>query len=89
MSSLTIKSSIRDYELFFNQSIFNTLTNELKADDVVFIDQKVFKYLPDEVRELISNNRHFLINAIEKEKSLILIPCLDFVALTKTFLMMQ
>lgn len=69
MSSLTIKSSIRDYEVFFSQSVFNTLKDELKSDDVVFVDQKVFKYLSDDVQLLITCGRHILIDATEEQKS--------------------
>ena len=41
MSSLTIKSSIHDYDVFFSQSVLNSLHGELKPNDVIFIDKKV------------------------------------------------
>ena len=69
LSSLIIKSSIRDYEVFFSQSVFDTLKNELKSGDVIFIDKKVFKYLPEDVQQLIMSGKHILIDATEGEKS--------------------
>jgi len=69
LSSLIIKSSIRDYEVFFSQSVFDTLKNELKSGDVIFIDKKVFKYLPEDVQQLITSGKHILIDATEGEKS--------------------
>ena len=56
MSSLSIKSSIRDYEVFFSQSIFDTLDSELQPDDVIIIDENVFNNLQSEVQKW-SNDR--------------------------------
>jgi len=67
--SLVIKSSIRDYEVFFYQSVFNTLKNELNADDVIFVDQKIFNYLTKDVQQLIINVKHTFIEATEEKKS--------------------
>lgn len=69
MSSLTIKSSIRDYEVFFSQSVFDSLDRELQPDDVIFIDGKVFNYLHDDVRQLITANKHTFIHATEEHKN--------------------
>jgi len=69
LSSLAIKSSIRDYEIFFSQSVFSTLSDELKSNDVIFIDKKVFKHLPDDVQSYITSSKHVLINATEEQKS--------------------
>ena len=67
--SLSIKSSIREYEVYFSQSVFNALTNELNTDDVVFVDQNVFSFLSDDVRQLITSGNHILIEATEELKS--------------------
>ena len=69
MSSLAIKSLIRDYEVFFSQSVFNSLNNELKPDDVIFVDEKVFCYLNEDARDLITANKHTFIKATEDQKS--------------------
>ena len=69
MSSLTIKSSIREYEIYFRKSIFNSLKNELNTNDIVFIDQKVFIHLPDNVQQLITNGKHIFVEANENQKS--------------------
>lgn len=69
MSSLTIKSSIRDYEIFFSQSVFDSLDRELQPDDVIFIDGKVFNHLDDNMRQLITSNKHTFIHATEEHKN--------------------
>ena len=69
MSSLTIKSSIREYEIYFSQSVFNALANELNTDDVCFVDQNVFSFLSDDVRQLITSGKHIFIEATEDQKS--------------------
>ena len=69
MSSLAIKSSIRNYEVFFSQSIFDTLDSELKPDDVIFIDENVFNSLQNEVQKFIMKGKHIIINATEEQKS--------------------
>jgi len=69
LSSLTIKSSIRDYEVFFSQSIFDTLDSELQTDDIIIIDENVFNNLQSEVQKFITNGKHIIINATEEQKS--------------------
>lgn len=69
MSSLTIKSSIREYEVYFSQSVFNALANELNTDDVCFVDQNVFSFLSNDVRQLITSGKHIHIEATEEHKS--------------------
>lgn len=69
LSKLTIKSSIRDYEVFFSRSVYKSLMNELKSDDVVFIDNKVYKYLSEDTQNLITDSRHILIDATEEHKN--------------------
>lgn len=69
MSSLAIKSSIRNYEVFFSQSIFDTLDSELQPDDVIFIDENVFINLQNEVQKFITKGKHIIINATEEQKS--------------------
>ena len=67
--SLPIKSSIRNYEVFFSKSIFESFEAELKPDDVIFVDRKVFGYLNKNVQQLITANKHIFIDATEKQKS--------------------
>ena len=67
--SMAIKSSIRDYEVFFSQSIIESLNAELKSDDFIFIDKNVFTHLTKDVQRLITTNNHILINATEEQKS--------------------
>ena len=69
MSSLAIKSSIRDYEVFFSQSVYESLDAQLQPDDVIFIDKKVFSHLDEGVQQLITGNKHTFIAATEKQKS--------------------
>ena len=67
--SLAIKSSIRNYEVFFSQSILESLEIELKSNDVIFIDKNVFGHLHKDVQQLVAKNNYILINASEKQKS--------------------
>ena len=69
MSSLTVKSSIRAYEVFFSQSVFKSLENELQPRDVIFVDKNLFGHLQDNVQELIMESRHTFIDATEEQKS--------------------
>ena len=69
LSSLTIKSSIRDYEVFFSRSVFDILTSEVKSEDVIFIDSNLIRHLPDKVHSFITSSRHILIDATEEQKS--------------------
>lgn len=69
LSSLVIKSSIRDYEVFFSQSILESLVSELQLGDVIFVDKNVFRYFEDDVQKIITESKHILINATEEQKS--------------------
>ena len=69
LSSLTIKSSIRDYGVFFNQSIFESLNVEIQSDDVIFVDRKVFSHLNKKTQQLIMGNKHIFIDANEDQKN--------------------
>lgn len=69
LSSLSIKSSIRDYEVFFSQSVLESLKGELQPDDVIFIDKKVFDHLQEDIQQFISINKHTFIDATEEQKS--------------------
>ncbi len=69
LASMTIKSSIQDYEVFFIKSALNALRGELKPDDVIFVDQKVFSLLTDDLQRLISSSKHIFIEATEAYKS--------------------
>jgi len=69
LSRLSIKSSIRDYEVFFQQSLIKCLNKELHADDVIFIDENVFNNLQSEVQTFIFKRKYIIIKATEEQKS--------------------
>ena len=69
LSSLSIKSSIRNYEVFFSKSIFEPLKHELKSDDIIIMDKNVYAYLNEDIQPLITTNNHILIDATENQKS--------------------
>ena len=66
--SLSIKSSIRNYEVFFSQSVLESLESVLKSNDVIFIDINVFAHLHEDIQQLITTNNYILVNATEKQK---------------------
>jgi len=69
LSSLAIKSSIRDYEVHFSSSILGSLRDELQPDVFLLVDKKVFSHLKEDVQQLIVRNKHIFIEATEKQKS--------------------
>ena len=69
MSNISIKSSIKDYKVYFNDSALSTLEAEILHGDFLFIDKNVFNYMPRSLKRLISNYHHILIDATEKQKS--------------------
>lgn len=68
LSNLTIKSSIKDYEVFFCQNVIDSLNCEIHADDAILIDKNVFGYLHKDVQKFINDKYHILINASEEQK---------------------
>ena len=69
MYNISINSSIKNYEVSFCDSLLNVLKTELKTDDVIFVDQKVFNLLSGDVQELIGSGKHIIIEATEDQKS--------------------
>jgi len=69
LSNLVIKSSIRDYEIFFKNSIFEALSNEVQPDDVILIDKNVFNSLKNRVQKVITKGEYILIDATEEQKN--------------------
>lgn len=69
LSSLTIKSSIRSYEVFFNQSLIISLENELDNKDYILIDKNVFNHMHSDVKNFIIRFKYLLIDATEENKS--------------------
>ena len=69
LSDITIKSSLKNYKVFFPESFLEILKKEIKPNDVAIIDQKVFNFLPDNVKEVIAATKNIFINAVEKQKS--------------------
>jgi len=69
LSNMTIKSSIRDYHIYFYESLYEPLNAEIRIDDFILIDRKVFKFFNGDTKELISKNNHIFIDANEDQKS--------------------
>ena len=55
LSNISINSSIKNYEVSFCESLLNVLKIELKPQDVIFVDQKVFNFLSNDIKQLIDN----------------------------------
>lgn len=68
LASFTIKSSIRDYKVFFSKSIIESLHSEIQSDDTILIDKIVFGYLHEDEQQFIAKNKHIIINATEEQK---------------------
>jgi len=69
LSSLAIKSSIRDYEVIFKNSIYEALFDEIQPDDVVILDKNVFHKLHSSVQKFVTKGKHIFIDATEEQKS--------------------
>jgi 3-dehydroquinate synthase len=69
LSSLAIKSSIRDYEVFFRNSIYETLSAELQPGDVILIDKNVFHSLQSKMQKIVTKGKYIFIDATEEQKS--------------------
>ena len=66
---MKIKSSLREYEVFFSESIFNALNKTLKFEDFLLIDKNVYLGFSDNVKKLIAKHNHIFITANENQKS--------------------
>ena len=69
MFSLSIKSSIQNYDVFFTQSAHQALNDELNLSDVIFVDKNVFCHLNDDMKRMITARKHIFIEATESQKS--------------------
>jgi len=69
--SLSINSSLRNYEVFFSQSFFESIETALKSDDIIIIDRNVFNHLSKDSQQLVTIRNHIIIDATEKQKSYI------------------
>ncbi len=69
MSNLTVKSSIRNYEVHFSKSIAKIFEKEINHDDIFIIDENVYKYLEPSVQKIISSNLILKIEANENNKT--------------------
>ena len=74
MPDLIIKSSLRNYEVNFTDSVIESLKKELKTDDVILIDNKVHEHLNENVCDLLEGYKHLLIDANEDQKSYTALP---------------
>lgn len=78
LSKLTIKSSIRDYEVLFSDSLLDSLGTILLPDDVLIVDKKVYSHMNKNEQNLIMQHKHHFIEANENQKSyLALIPIIE------------
>jgi hypothetical protein len=66
---LSIKSSIKNYDLFFTQSAHQALKDELNQGDVILVDENVFRHLDDDIKQIIISRKHIFIEATESQKS--------------------
>jgi 3-dehydroquinate synthase len=73
MYSLSIKSSIQNYDVLFCESFYLELKKELKQGDIIIIDQNLLSFLPDDIQNIIDINDHIVIEASEDQKSYIAI----------------
>lgn len=71
LSKLTIKSSIRNYEVFFSTSLSDSLKCTLLPDDVLIVDRKVFSHLAEQAQNIIVDHKHIFIDATEDQKNYI------------------
>ena len=67
--SLSIKSSIQNYDVFFTQSAYQALNDELNPGDVILVDKNAFYYLNDDMKQIITAKKHIFIEATESQKS--------------------
>lgn len=68
MSSISINSSIRTYEVFFNDSLDETLKDQFSKDDLFIIDKQIYKILPDIIKDKLVEYRVIQIDACEELK---------------------
>jgi len=66
---LSVKSSIKNYDVFFTQSAYQALKDESNQDDFILVDENVFHYLDDEIKKIIISRKHIFIKATENQKS--------------------
>ena len=66
---MIIRSSIREYQVQFSNSLSKALSAEIDLDCVIFIDKKVYNLLDNKCKRIIQNQKFILINANEKQKS--------------------
>jgi 3-dehydroquinate synthase len=69
LSKITINSSIRKYEVYFNVSLIHSLKKILIPDDMLIVDRRVFSHLNEDVQNVITSHNHKFIDATENQKS--------------------
>jgi 3-dehydroquinate synthase len=79
MYNFTVKSKIHDYSVDFISNIEDSFSNQLKENDFLIIDKKVYNLFKEKLTTKIDKHRKLLIDATERQKSYQeLIPVIDF-----------
>ena len=69
LSKLSIKSSVRNYEVYFSKSIVEIFEKEINQNDFFIIDEKVYGYLSPSAKKIISSNNILKVEASERNKA--------------------
>ena len=69
MPDLMVKSSLRNYEVNFSDSVIESLKKELRTDDVILIDKKVHEHFPGDTIKMLEGYECIYIDATEDQKS--------------------
>ena len=69
MLDFKVKSIVHDYEVKFIEDAINTLRKEIRAGDVVIVDNRITHHYPQIAECIPENNFHIGIDAHEKQKS--------------------
>lgn len=68
MSSISINSSIRTYEVFFNDSLDEIFMDKFSEDDMFIIDKQIYIILPHIIKDKLAECRVIQIDAGEELK---------------------
>lgn len=69
MFDFNVKSLVHDYSVQFISDTHNSLEAELNEDDFIIIDRKIKDLYIDEFKEILSQYKHIIVDATEKQKS--------------------
>ena len=69
MYDFTVKSGIRDYNVYFINNTSDTLKSEIETGDRIIIDNNILKLYPDLLKKIPDSTRIIGIDANESQKS--------------------